>query len=266
MLQALRFCLMGAGGKMSAGNRKQLTPTLTDMMGCTDDSTRMVASGCVGVLCLSLTDDELTDILSQQLLDTSSSVDWTLRHGRGTALSIAIKEAPDKIWTGRSDNVRKTVISLTEADRIPLCTSGYRCLGYLLSYLIKQNEIEKDLISSLMKGLKHDSNDIKQMIGQIVSYIMSKTTEPLDPAVCKMMVSPLVMGTKEKNTVVRTNSEHALVSLLQLRKSDSYYKTVIAMLDSGMQDSVQEVMTKSLRKIASQPESPTDQMDDTILV
>jgi hypothetical protein len=41
---------------------------------------------------------------------------------------------------------------------------------------------------------------------------------------------------------------------------------VIAMLESGMQDSVQEVMTKSLRKIASQPESPTDQMDDTILV
>jgi hypothetical protein len=53
-------------------------------------------------------------------LDTSSSVDWTLRHGRGTALSIAIKEAPDKIWTGRSDNVRKTVISLTEADRVSI--------------------------------------------------------------------------------------------------------------------------------------------------
>jgi hypothetical protein len=74
MLQALRFCLMGAGGKMSAANRKQLTPTLTDMMGCTDDSTRMVASGCVGVLCLSLADDELTDLLSQQLLGMSVEI------------------------------------------------------------------------------------------------------------------------------------------------------------------------------------------------
>ena len=75
-----------------------------------------------------------------------------------------------------------------------------------------------------LQGLKHDSNDVKQMIGQIVSYIMSEMSEPLDATVCKMMVSPLVMGTKEKNTVVRTNSEHALVSLLQLRKGDTYYK------------------------------------------
>lgn len=37
------------------------------------------------------------------------------------------------------------------------------------------------------------------------------------------------------------------------------------MLDSGMQDSIQEVMTKSLKKIISQPEFPVDQMDDTIL-
>ena len=60
----------------------------------------------------------LFDVLFHVFSDTSSSVDWTLRHGRGTALGIALKEAPDKVWAGRSDNVRKTVNSLTDSDRV----------------------------------------------------------------------------------------------------------------------------------------------------
>ncbi|KAL4223498.1 eIF-2-alpha kinase activator GCN1 [Mactra antiquata] len=267
MLQALRFCLLGAGQKMSALNRKQLTPTLLDLMSSSDDSTRVVASGCVGVLCLALPEEELTDLLIQHLFDTNASIDWTVRHGRGVALSIAIKEAADKIWCEKYQNsVRKTVTSLTEADRIPLSTSGYRCLGYILYHLIKTNSIEMDLITTLMKGLKHDSNDVKQLIGQTVSYLMSAMKEPLEPSVAKVMVAPLVMGTKEKNTGVRTNSELALVSLLQLRKGDSYFKSVLSLLDSGMQDSMQEVMSKSLKKLINQPEPSPDQIDDTILI
>jgi hypothetical protein len=46
----------------------------------------------------------------------------------------------------------------------------------------------------------------------------------LDPELSKVIVPGLVMGTKEKNTVVRTNSELALVALLQLRKGDTYVK------------------------------------------
>lgn len=65
---------------------------------------------------------------------------------------------------------------------------------------------------------------MKQMVGQLVSYITHGKSSPLDVSVCKVMVPPLVMGTKEKNTVVRTNSELALVSLLQLRKGDAHFK------------------------------------------
>lgn len=68
MLQALRFCLAGAGQKMSPAIRKQLVPTLLELLGSTEDSTRAVASGCVGVMCLSLPEEELTDLLIQNLL------------------------------------------------------------------------------------------------------------------------------------------------------------------------------------------------------
>ena len=63
---------------------------------------------------------------------------------------------------------------------------------------------------------------MKQMVGQIVSYFTADWAAPLEPGLSKLMVPPLVMGTKEKNTLVRTNSELALISLLRLRSGDSY--------------------------------------------
>ena len=73
MLLALRFCLVGAGEKMAVIIRKQVTPTLVDLLGCGEDSTRTVASGCTGVLCSVLPEEELTDILINNLLGENKS-------------------------------------------------------------------------------------------------------------------------------------------------------------------------------------------------
>ncbi|WAR01242.1 GCN1-like protein [Mya arenaria] len=267
MLQALRFCLAGAGAKMSPANRKLIVSSLVELLGSPEDSTRMVASGCVGVLCGCLPEEELTALLIQELFDTGSSVDWTLRHGRGTALGVALQTVADKLWSAQyTSSVRKAVTSLTEADRIPLCMSGYQCLGYIIDHLVATGTVDLELVQAFTKGLRHDSNDVKQLIGQIVCYITSKLSTPLDATVCKVLVSPLVMGTKEKNTVVKTNSELALISLLQLRKNDSYFKSVLRTLDSGMQDVLAEVYSKSLKKMATQHEPPADRIDDTVLL
>jgi len=64
---------------------------------------------------------------------------------------------------------------------------------------------------------------VKQLIGQIVVYICGKSAQPLDIKLVKLLVPVLVMGTKEKNTVVKTNSELALIALLRLRGADSSY-------------------------------------------
>jgi hypothetical protein len=39
----------------------------------------------------------------------------------------------------------------------------------------------------------------------------------------------------------------------------------LSSLDVGMQDSLKEVVSRSLRKMAAQPESPLEEIDDTIL-
>ena len=46
-------------------------------------------------------------------------MDWTLRHGRGIALGIALKEGAEKVWTDQYQAaVKNTVTSLVESDRV----------------------------------------------------------------------------------------------------------------------------------------------------
>lgn len=73
MLQALRFCISGAGEKMSDASRKAIMATLVVLLGNQEDSTRTVASGCVGSLCKILPPEELTELMIQQLLGTGKN-------------------------------------------------------------------------------------------------------------------------------------------------------------------------------------------------
>ncbi|XP_005111057.1 eIF-2-alpha kinase activator GCN1 [Aplysia californica] len=266
-VQATRACLKGAGSKMADAGRRQLTTTLVGLLGCSEDSTRMAAAGCLGTLCASLPDAELSQILIQHLLDTDASQDWTVRHGRSMALSVALKDAPDRIWQpAHSSSVLTTVSQLTAADRIPICLSGLRAVGHLLRHLLDTQDASNavtDLQTLLIKNMKSDSNDVKVLISQVVSYLADNSPQRFRGDV--QMVPALVMGTKEKNSMVRSCSEAALVSLLKLRSGEATYQTVLLSLDAGMQESLKEVVSRSLRKMASQPESLVEEIDDTML-
>ena len=48
--------------------------------------------------------------------------------------------------------------------------------------------------------------------------------EGVTPEVLRVLVPALVMGTKEKNTMVRAASESALLALLRLRQGEQLYQ------------------------------------------
>ena len=62
---------------------------------------------------------------------------------------------------------------------------------------------------------------MKQLAAQVVTYISKAVQDPLPLPVLKVLVPMLVNGTREKNTVVRSHSETAMVNLLQLRQGDT---------------------------------------------
>merc|ERR1719232_272273 len=100
-------------------------------------------------MCKCLKEEELTKLLHRQLLDVDSGDDWTVRHGRSTALFVGVKEAPERLLTNEHElKVVKAARSITSSDRIPLRMAGLRCAGYILTYQLSQGQaLHMDLIS-----------------------------------------------------------------------------------------------------------------------
>ena len=99
MLQALRFCLCGAGSKMAEPLKKQATTTLLGMLSSQEETTRSVASACLGAICGSLSDVDLTDVMISHLLG-KEKYEKTIR----PPLKICLFPAPDPpfhLWVGR---------------------------------------------------------------------------------------------------------------------------------------------------------------------
>ena len=97
--------------------------------------------------------------------------------------------------------------------------------------------------------MKHDSNDVKHLGAQVVSYVAHSVDRPLDVATISTFLPMLMNGTKEKNTVVKISSESALISLLRLRadKTTLQVRVAIVMISSGVLQSWENnvVMEKS---------------------
>lgn len=134
--------------------RKSITLTVTQLLAVTDDATRLYAAGSLGALCKCFPDDELAAVLRDYMLDDDVNADWTLRHGRSVALSVALSEVPQRVLAGHADRVVKTLLSYLASDRIPLVTSGAKGVAFYLKHAVdEQIELPAHLITAFAKVL-----------------------------------------------------------------------------------------------------------------
>lgn len=107
-------------------------------------------------------------------------------------------------------------------------------------------------------------NEVKQAVVSSTIFL-SKNHSDLPTAILRSLVPLLVNGTKEKNSVVRLNSEQALVALLNLKESESFmFKKSLKCLDSGAVDSLQDCVSKIRRNI-SKIDLKEEVFDETLL-
>ncbi len=243
--QALRGCVEPSGDRMSAPIRKQI---LTYLSGTAlthpDDSSRVAGSGCLGALCKWLPEDDLKSIMSEHLIVDSASAEWTLRHGRSTALFVALKLCPDRIYNeSTAPKLEKTLLSLLQADRVPVAENGVRATCYLFCHCRQSGQaVPAALIGPYAKAINHASNDVKQLVAVTANHLAKSSGDAVLPVeLLRPLLPALVNGTKEKNSLVKSSSESALVSMLHMRRADS--KTVVAqclgVLDGGAKDALQ---------------------------
>jgi len=266
-LQALRNLVGPAGDKMGDAVRKAVLMTLLDLLGHTEESTRLAAAGCLGALCRWLPADELHVAYRDTVLDDDSMLDWTVRHGRSAALYVALKCAPEQVLT--EDWTKKTArvcVSYIQADRPPLVMNGLRAAGYMLRHQMATGQAAASpLLPPLVRSINNSSNEVKQLSAQVVEMLAAGREVALPPEVARLAIPMLVNGTKEKNTVVRTCSETALVAVLRLKHGEATQEEMLAMLDAGARDSLQEVISKVLRKDVIRSCQLVTDLDDTII-
>ncbi|XP_051757794.1 eIF-2-alpha kinase activator GCN1 [Ctenopharyngodon idella] len=269
MLQALRFVIQGAGAKVDPSIRKNIMTTLLGMLGHDEDATRMASAGCIGELCAFLSEEELKSVLQQHVLADVSGVDWMVRHGRSLALAIAVKSAPDQLCTDEySSSVLEAVLSSATADRIPIACSGIRAMGYLMRHQLRtggSEAVSPRVITQFVKSLQNQSSDIRLVTERVLWWVCKEAGTPtLEPSLVKPVIKALLDNTKDKNTSVRAQSEHTLISLLRLRQGEEGMQSISAILDSASNELLSECYRRSLKKISGLPDS-NEEIDDTIL-
>jgi hypothetical protein len=140
-LHALRGIITPAGDKMSDAVKKQIHQSLLSLLGYQEDVTRNCAAGCLGAICRWLPPEQLDATLLENLLCDDSQTDWMLRQGRGAALSVALKESPSSVWQERYKvRLIQTILSQLSADRVFITQTAVRSCGYLLQYLMMNEE------------------------------------------------------------------------------------------------------------------------------
>lgn len=268
MLQALRGLITPAGDKMSEPLRKQVYTTLTSMLGHPEDITRSAVGGCLGALCKWLSKEQLNDALTNYLLKDDPNEDWTLRHGKSAALFVALKQSPSIVYTSEYEvKICKIITTNITSDKIQIASNAIRAASYLFEYCLNEEiAVPQLVLTPYVRSINHSSNEVKQLLVKYCSYLAKvvpadKTTQEFLRPVIPMLVN----GTKEKNGYVKSNSEIALIAILRLRSGDDVHQKCLQILDSGARDSLNEVVSKVLRKVATQPIGKEEELDDTLL-
>ncbi|OXB71660.1 UNVERIFIED_CONTAM: hypothetical protein H355_015599, partial [Colinus virginianus] len=266
MLQALRFVTRGAGAKVDATIRKNISMVLLGMLGHDEDATRMASAGCLAELCAFLSDEELNTVLQQHLLADISGIDWMVRHGRSLALSVAVNVAPHRLCSPKYYNsVLEMVLSNATADRIPIAVSGIRGMGFLMKYHMEEGgNLPPKLSTLFIKCLQNTSSDIKLVAEKMIWWANKNHLPALDPQTIKPILKALLDNTKDKNTSVRAYSDQAIVNLLKMRAGEQVLESVSKILDAASLELLNESCRRSLKKLAGQADSD-EQIDDTIL-
>lgn len=192
-----------------------------------------------------------------------------VRHGRSLALAIAVKSAPEKLCEKEyCDTVTETILANATADRIPIATSGIRALGFLVRHHLRTeggNSVSQRIITQFVKCLQNQSSDIRLVSERVLWWVFKDPATPsMEANLIKPLLKSLLDNTKDKNTSVRAQSEHTIVNLLRLRQGEETMQSMTAILDSASNDLLSECHRRSLKKIASLPDS-NEEIDDTIL-
>lgn len=268
MLSAMRGVLTQSGDKLTEVLKRQIYSTLQSMLNYSEDITRSCVAGCFGAILRWLSPEQLDDALNNNIFSEDFGEDWSLRHGRTAALFVGLKESPTTIFNEKYEaKMVKTLVSCIQSDKLAIASNGVRGACYLIKYCqLEGVSIPPQILTPFVKSMNHTSNEVKQLLAKTCIYLAKVVPqEKTAPEFLKALIPMLVNGTKEKNGYVKSNSEIALVNILRLRSGEEVHQKCLTLLEPGARDSLNEVVSKVLHRVALSPITKDDEIDETVL-
>ena len=268
MAFAIRVCLIQAGEKLSPSIKSTIMKTVLNHLDTQEESFRLNLAACLGSLCKWITANDFDNLVKNHLLELSNNCD-ELNHSRSIALRICLKESPERLLKPEwNDKLIKTLTSQITNEKVFISINGIKATAYFFIFnLNKQLDIPAQLVTIFSKCLNHSNNEIKTCVASSSSFIAKNYNEKALPiALLKTLIPNLVNGTKEKNSVVKLNSEQALINILKLRQNDEIVNDLLKQLDEGPRISLENCVSKTLRRVAQQAEPKDENFDETLLI
>ncbi|XP_028418070.1 LOW QUALITY PROTEIN: eIF-2-alpha kinase activator GCN1-like, partial [Dendronephthya gigantea] len=258
--QALRGILFSVGNKMGDNVRQNLTQTLLSFQSHAEETIRIASAGCLGALARITPDDELTSLVKTDILVSDSTVEWTLRHGRCLTISALFYDCCERlIFLNLFETLLQLTNTLSSNDRIPICKTAIKCLGYAAVNCVKERDFPEEIIPSITKGIQHSSLDIQVLTCDAIYYISEKIHD-IPVSFLKSTISGLLPLSKEKNTSLKFAAEMALVSLLK-SGNDRFQKSLTS-LDASTANILNEFYKKTIPRILERNDAVICELDD----
>ncbi|MCL4122712.1 UNVERIFIED_CONTAM: hypothetical protein GTU68_062263 [Idotea baltica] len=273
MLQAVRSVVGPAGFRMSEAVCKGLLSTLTSLLHSdSSDSIRLCAAGALGTLIKWLPPSDTQNVVGHYILDENSNVDWRILHGKSSALFCTLKSAPEQLFKASPESkIISALLKSLTSDRTALVENGVVGIGYLIKYqLLSDQNVQSNVITAFSKMVNNSSNEVKQSMCRSCQYVAEElkrhkgVTLSLPAEVARPLLPMLVNATKEKNHVVRSAAEMALIAILNLKEETDSVQPMLDLLEGGAREALSDAINKSLRKASYSPVTENE-MDPSLL-
>ncbi|XP_047737876.1 eIF-2-alpha kinase activator GCN1 isoform X2 [Hyalella azteca] len=274
--ETLIFCVrqlfMISGSKVPEAVRKNILSVLLVYLESEHEGTRLVSAGAIAAILPFLSDVDRKSVIVSHCLDCNESKDWTVHHGHITALFSALNLAGDDVFKVVTEQqVVQCISTHLNSDRVPVLQNAAVAVGYLLLHRVTNGlAIPLELLKPFAKLINNPNNDVKQSMCRSVQFLCESLPKklrdgsqlPLDAA--KFLVPALVNGTKEKNQVVKSAAEMALIAMLLMKEGDSGAQKVVSSLEGGVKESLTDCISRNLRRAVYYPVTESE-IDCTLL-
>ncbi|CAG8487765.1 9221_t:CDS:10 [Ambispora leptoticha] len=258
MLDALESVISKAGELMSENSKKNVTTIVVDSLSENTERVIVAAARVLGTLCKNLRPDEAESIIKDHVLR-----DAPASYGALLAINAILAESPTTFEDlGLTDNLVDIIINSTKSNQPVISDTAILAAGKMLLTTLYQNEeIIDRLVEALINDVKEPPTsvaDTKRLALTVFRAFARKHSAILEKYL-PIVVPPLLISARDRNTSVKLVAEQALVYALQLLDGEAVLQEYLSTTDAQTNKNINEFARHNLAKVIAQEKEILEQ-------